>query len=108
MAILTLIYEKVIRFAPIAKVLLIPCVISLILGIVFYAYDRQPYGNMSILPAVKQDMSTIQIVTKCKLSEQGNTATAYAQVEQGNFEQYVPFQPEDTLYVNSCECSPAN
>lgn len=77
MAILTPIHEKVIRFAPIAKVLLIPCVISLILGMVFYAYDRQPYGNMSILPAVKQDMSTIQIVTKCKLSEQGNTATIY-------------------------------
>lgn len=28
---------------------------------------------------------------------------AYAQVEQRNFEQYVPFQPEDTLYVNRCE-----
>ncbi|WP_199714686.1 hypothetical protein [Roseburia sp. 1XD42-69] len=24
-------------------------------------------------------------------------------VEQGNFEQHVPFQPEDTLYVNRCE-----
>ena len=77
MAILTPIHEKNIRFTPIAKVLLIPCVISLILGIIFYAYDHQPYGNMSILPAVKQDMSTIQIVTKCKLSEQGNTATIY-------------------------------
>ena len=32
---------------------------------------------MSILPAVKQDMSTIQIVTECKLSEQGNTAAIY-------------------------------
>lgn len=27
---------------------------------------------------------------------------AYAQVEAGNFEQYVPFQPEDTLYIESC------
>lgn len=74
MAILTPIYEKTIRFAPIAKVLLIPCVISLTLGIVFYVYDRQPYGNISILPAVKQDMGIIQIVKECKLSEQGNTA----------------------------------
>ena len=40
----------------------------------FYVYERQPYGNMSILPAVKQDMGKIQIVKECKLSEQGNTA----------------------------------
>lgn len=41
MAILTLIREKTVRFAPIASVLLIPCIISLILGITFYAYDHK-------------------------------------------------------------------
>jgi len=57
MAVLTLIREKTIQFAPIAKVLMIPCMISLILGGVFYAYDRQPYGNMDILPAVKLEIA---------------------------------------------------
>lgn len=77
MAILTPIHEKSFRFAPIAKVLLIPCAVSLTLGAVFYAYDCQPYGNMSILPAVKQDMSTVQIVTEWKPLEQSGTAAVY-------------------------------
>lgn len=77
MAILTPIHEKSFRFAPIAKVLLIPCAVSLTLGAVFYAYDHQPYGNMSILPAVKQDMSAVQIVTEWKPLEQSGTAPVY-------------------------------
>lgn len=77
MAILTPIHEKAIRFAPIAKMLFIPCVISLTLSVIFYAYNRQPYGNMSILPAAKQDMSAIQIVTEWTPLEQGTTAAVY-------------------------------
>lgn len=77
MAILTTIHEKHIRFAPIAKVLLIPCVISLTLGVIVYSYNCQPYGNMSILPAVKQDMSEIQVVTEWKPSQQYTTAAIY-------------------------------
>lgn len=77
MAILTPLHEKNIRFAPIAKALLIPCVISLALGVVFYAYDNQPYGNMSILPAVKQDMSAVQIITEWEPLEQNATSAVY-------------------------------
>ena len=77
MAILTPIHEKSFRFAPVAKVLLIPCAVSLTLGAVFYAYDHQPYGNMSILPAVKQDMSAVQIVTEWEPLEQSGTAPVY-------------------------------
>ena len=77
MAILMPIHEKSFRFAPVAKVLLIPCAVSLTLGAVFYAYDHQPYGNMSILPAVKQDMSAVQIVTEWESLEQSGTAAIY-------------------------------
>lgn len=77
MVILVPIREKTIRFAPIAKVFLIPCVVSLILGVVFWAYDRQPYGNMDILPAVKQDMSAVQITTERKLSDKDTTVSIY-------------------------------
>lgn len=77
MAILTPIKEKTIRFAPIAKVLMIPCVVSLILGAVFFVYDRQPYGNMDILPAVKQDMSVVQIETELKLSDKDTSVSIY-------------------------------
>lgn len=77
MAIFMLIREKTIRFAPIAKILLIPCVVSLVLGAVFFAYDRQPYGNMSILPAVRQDMSAVQITTELKLSDEDTTVSVY-------------------------------
>lgn len=77
MAILTPIKEKTIRFAPIAKVLMIPCVVSLILGAVFFVYNRQPYGNMDILPAVKQDMSVVQIAPELKLSDKATSASIY-------------------------------
>lgn len=77
MAILTPIKEKTIRFAPIAKVLMIPCVVSLILGAVFFVYDRQPYGNMDILPAIKQDMSKVQIASELNLSDKDNAASIY-------------------------------
>lgn len=77
MAVITAIREKTIRFAPIAKAFAIPCVISLILGGIFYAYDQQPYGNMSVLPAVKQDMSVVQIVKEWEPSKQNTTAAIY-------------------------------
>ena len=28
---------------------------------------------------------------------------AYEQVQAGNFEQYIPFQPGDTLYIKQCQ-----
>lgn len=77
MAILTSIREKSLRIAPIAKALLIPCAVALTLGAVFYAYERQPYGNMSILPAVKQNMSDIRIEAQWEPLEQGATAAVY-------------------------------
>lgn len=77
MAILMTIREKRIRFAPIAKVLLIPCVVNLVLGAVIFAYHHQPYGNMSILPAVKQDMSAVKITTDLKLSTKDTTVSVY-------------------------------
>lgn len=77
MAILAPVRERTIRLAPLAKALSIPFVISIALGVIFCVYACQPYGNMSILPAVKQDMSKVQIVTDLDLSEQGSTAAVY-------------------------------
>lgn len=77
MAILAALREKTLRPGPIAKALLIPGAIGLILGGVVYAYHRQPYGNMSVLPAVKQDLSRIQIVNQGELSAQNTTAAIY-------------------------------
>ncbi|HIS93468.1 MAG TPA: VanZ family protein, partial [Candidatus Alectryocaccomicrobium excrementavium] len=39
------------------------------------------------------------VATEDILSE----SQAYEQVKAGNFEQYVPFQPGDILYINQCE-----
>lgn len=77
MAVLSLVREKTIRFAPVAKMLLIPGMIGLTLGIVILAYAYQHYGNMSILPAVKEDMSEVKIVTGWEMSEQNTTAAIY-------------------------------
>ncbi|WP_395150430.1 VanZ family protein [uncultured Allofournierella sp.] len=77
MAILTTIREKALRFAPMARVLLIPGVIGLGLGAVFCVYNHQPYGNMDILPAVKQDLSAVEIVTQCQLGEHNARAAVY-------------------------------
>ncbi len=77
MAVLSVIREKRVHFVPIVKVLIFPCIIGMIIGFVSLAYERQPYGNMSILPAVKQDMSRIQIITDLSLSDQPATASIY-------------------------------
>lgn len=77
MAILASIREKRICLRPIARALVIPCAIGLALGGACYAYEHQPYGNMDILPASRQDMSKIRIVTSLKLSGQRGTAAVY-------------------------------
>ncbi|MDQ0214507.1 glycopeptide antibiotics resistance protein [Oikeobacillus pervagus] len=77
MAILSVIREKRVRFVPIGKVLIFPCVIGIIMGTVSLVYVQQPYGNMPILPATKQDMSRIQINTDLSLSDQPASASIY-------------------------------
>jgi glycopeptide antibiotics resistance protein len=77
MAILSVAREKRIRFAPIGKVLIFPCIIGMVIGIVSFAYEQQPYGNMPILPASKQNMSKVQINTDLSLLDQSATASVY-------------------------------
>lgn len=77
MAILSIIREKRVRFIPIGKVLIFPCVIGIIIGTVSYVYEQQSYGNMPILPAAKQNMSKIQITTDLSLADQPTTASIY-------------------------------
>ena len=76
-AILTVIRERRLRLVPIGKVLLIPVLICLILAGVFAAYDRKPYGNMPILPAVRQDLSQVRIVMEWVPSEESRSAAVY-------------------------------
>lgn len=77
MAVLSIIREKRVRFAPLGKVLIFPCVIGMIIGTVSFVYEQQPYGNMPILPAAKQDMSKIQVNTDLSLSDQPAMASIY-------------------------------
>lgn len=77
LAILSVVRERKLRIAPVGKVLLIPCLICLILGTAFLIYDRKPYGNMSILPAVRQDLSHVQIVMEWEPSEESRSAAVY-------------------------------
>lgn len=77
MAILTSMREKSIGFPSVAKVLMIPCCIGLILCGAVFLYEQKPYGNMSILPAVKQDMSDVEIVKEWEPLEQNGTAAIY-------------------------------
>lgn len=80
MAILSTIREKRVRFAPVAKVLILPCLIGMIIGGVFWAYENQPYGNMALLPAAKQDMSQVNLTTDLTLSEAPASASIYRNV----------------------------
>lgn len=77
MAILSIIREKRVRFVPIGKVLIFPCVIGMIIGTVSLIYEQQPYGNMPILPAAKQDMSRVKIIIDLSLADQPATASIY-------------------------------
>lgn len=69
--------EKKLRLAPFGKVFLIPSLIALILGVVFWTYYNQPYGNMDILPAADQDLSAIKIVQEWESSCQKVSAAVY-------------------------------
>ena len=80
MAILSMIREKRVRFAPIAKVLILPCLIGMIIGGVFWVYENQPYGNMALLPAAEQDMSNVKLTTDLTLSEAPASASIYRNV----------------------------
>lgn len=71
---------------------MIPCIVSLVLGAVFFVYDQQPYGNMDILPAAKQDMSVVKIVTELKLSDKDTSASIYKSV-----------YAEDKAYIQSIQ-----
>lgn len=84
MAVLSVIREKRIRLAPIGKVLIFPCFIGMIIGTVSLVYARQPYGNMPILPAVRQDMSRTQITTDLSLADQPATASLYKNTYTGD------------------------
>ncbi|MCQ1531192.1 VanZ family protein [Lutispora saccharofermentans] len=77
MAVLSIIRERRVRFVPIGKVLILPCVIGMIIGTVSFVYEQQPYGNMPILPAAKQDMSMINLTADLSLTEQPAWASIY-------------------------------
>lgn len=80
MAILSMIRDKRLHFVPIGKALLIPVIISAVLFVVFVVYEKQPYGNMSILPAVKQDMSLVDCKTTVEWSDEPSSASVYQSV----------------------------
>ena len=80
MAVFAIIREKRVRFLPIGKVLILPCVIGMIIGIVSFVYEQKPYGNMSILPAIKQDMSEISLTADLSLTEQSAWASIYKNI----------------------------
>ena len=77
MAIRSSVRDRAIHPVPVAKALSIPCAVGLILGAVCCVYARQPYGNMSILPAVKQDLSAVRIVSAWEPSGQNPAAAIY-------------------------------
>lgn len=74
MALLSLAREKRLCFAPAAKALLIPGAVGLAVGAAFLAYARQPYGNMSILPAVPQDMTGVRLEADWQAEARGTAA----------------------------------
>lgn len=80
MAILSMIREKRVRFAPIGKLLILPCLIGMMIGGAFWVYEHQPYGNMALLPAARQDMSKVNLTTDLSLSEAPASASVYQNV----------------------------
>lgn len=80
MAILSIIRDKRIRFTPIAKVLILPCLIAIIIGGAFWVYESQPYGNLAFLPAAKQDMTKVNLTTDMTLPATPSSASVYRNV----------------------------
>lgn len=77
MAVLTFTRERTFRFAPLAKALAIPALLGLGVGAAVLAYEAQPYGNMTILPAEPQDMSQVRILESWKTAGIGDSASVY-------------------------------
>ena len=69
--------KRKILIVPLLKLLLIPCIVGAVILSAIFLYKSQPYGNMTILPAVKQDMSKIEIITELNFSQDRSTASIY-------------------------------
>lgn len=92
MAVLSIIREKRVHFVPIGKVLIFPFVIGMIIGTMSLVYEQQSYGNMPILPAIKQNMSRIQITADLPLADKPATASIYKNTyaeDQGYIERII-------------------
>ena len=76
-AVLKSVRQKKVQWLSVVRALLIPCVVVTILGVIVCVYQLQPYGNMSILPAVKQDMSAVNVQTSLNMSNKTESASVY-------------------------------
>lgn len=59
------------------KILAIPCAVGIVIGGAILIYENQPYGNMPILPAEKQDMSDVEVTIELSLNSETDTASIF-------------------------------
>lgn len=86
--------ERRVRLMPAVRMLAIPGIISLILGGVFLAYEMQPYGNLSIVPSIRQNMKNVTVIADAELSD-----------EQPVLPVYRSLHAEDSAYVETIRAS---
>lgn len=86
MAIINCVKSKKIKIKEILKVFIIPIIVGIIFLSILLAYNNQKYGNMSILPATKIDMSVVNIENKADLSDEAIEVSIYKNKYTNNIE----------------------
>ena len=76
--------------APIARALVLPILVGSVFGGAALAYSHQPYGNMPFAPAVRQDMSSVNVEAALTLPDVPASAPVYR-----NLRACEDAQPED-------------
>lgn len=77
MAIINCVKSKKIKIKEILKVFIIPLIVGIIFLAILFGYNNQKYGNMSILPATKIDMSAVNIENRANLSDETTEVSIY-------------------------------
>lgn len=84
MLLLSALRERKIRAISVVRMLLIPCVTGAILGGAICAYAIQPYGNMPICPAIRQNLSQVEVLLETDLESTEKTMPVYKNMRAGD------------------------
>ncbi|CAM3581305.1 VanZ family protein [Paenibacillus lupini] len=86
MAILVCIRQKRFAIQSVLRGIMIPALFGALIGSAMIMYQAKEFGNMPILPAMKQDMDAVTVENKLLLHRDTDTASVYRNIYANNMQ----------------------